>query len=464
MEFFVNNLSVGTDNQAPYSIAYTIPANGTYSVAAYATDNDGNTSTSAEVQFTVGPTTTCSRIAQSSDDGEEQAGIVGLTSSDLELVTDGTDVQTVGMRFTGLNIPQGATITNAYIQFTVDEAVNDNPCGLTIYGEASDDAATFDGQDFSISGRPRVASSVSWAPSDWLSVGDAGYAQQTPDISAIVQEVVNRNNYTSSSSMAFIIEGGGSRVAESFDGNSTPPELCVSFLATPPDYDCPELSAFIGDSCDDGDNTTIDDRVNSACICEGTETECTGPGDEDGDGVCTGQDCDDSDPYVTTQLGDACDDGNPATINDMIGPGCVCAGTLNDCPIAGDEDGDGICSDVDCNDDDASITQQIGDACDDGNPNTIGETIQADCSCGGGPSMPVQACSTVSNGDDDAEERLNSGRVNLNSSDLELITDPRHGAQAVGLRFNGLNIPQGAIISSARVQFTVDEAHQRRSL
>ena len=41
-------------------------------------------------------------------------------SRDLELVNDGGD-QTVGMRFAGLNVPQGATIVSAYVQFRADE-------------------------------------------------------------------------------------------------------------------------------------------------------------------------------------------------------------------------------------------------------------------------------------------------------------------------------------------------------
>ena len=43
-----------------------------------------------------------------------------LDSSNLELVNDGSD-QTVGMRFTAVGIPQGATILNAFVQFKVDE-------------------------------------------------------------------------------------------------------------------------------------------------------------------------------------------------------------------------------------------------------------------------------------------------------------------------------------------------------
>src|SRR5690606_1647911 len=123
-------------------------------------------------------------------------------------------------RFSNLNIPQGAYIANAYIQFQVDEAANDDPCNLTITGQASDDAATFTTARYSISSRPRTAASAAWAPPHWLAVNQAGDAQRTPDLSAIIQEIVSRSGYTSASSIVLIIEGTGRRTAESADSPS----------------------------------------------------------------------------------------------------------------------------------------------------------------------------------------------------------------------------------------------------
>ncbi|KRT70627.1 MAG: fibronectin type III domain-containing protein, partial [candidate division NC10 bacterium CSP1-5] len=73
------------------------------------------------------------RVAASTDDAEEKpSGSMSLTSSDIELVFDGSD-QTVGMRFNAVTIPPGAAITNAYIQFQVDEA-NSEATSLVIEG------------------------------------------------------------------------------------------------------------------------------------------------------------------------------------------------------------------------------------------------------------------------------------------------------------------------------------------
>ncbi|MCB9048936.1 MAG: metallophosphoesterase [Lewinellaceae bacterium] len=426
--------------------------------------NDGNPNTIGETiqsDCSCGggapvPVSSCATVAASSDDAEERrsSGAVSLNSSDLELATDNFS-QSVGMRFNGFNIPQGAFITNAYIQFTVDETLNSDPCDLSITGHASDNAPTFTGTGFNVSSRPRTASSVNWSPPQWLVVGQAGPAQRTPDIASVIQEIVNRSGYTSGSSIALIIEGTGRRTAEAADAPAGAPRLCVEYLATPPAYDCPALSANIGTPCNDGDNTTVNDVVTANCNCAGTPTACTGIGDADGDGVCANVDCNDNNPGITHQPGTACDDGNPATVNDAYDANCNCTGTLNSCPGIGDMDGDGICADVDCNDNNPSITTKPGDPCNDGNPNTVGETIQADCTCGGGNSTPALSCSRVNTSSDDAEQQ--GGPTDLSSSDLELTTDPNLGNQTIGMRFNGLNLPQGAVITNAYIQFTVDE-------
>lgn len=63
----------------------------------------------------------------------------------------------------------------------------------------------------------------------------------------------------------------------------------------------------------------------------------------------------------------------------------------------------------------------------------------------------------VATGSDDAEQWAN-GTVDLSSSDLELTRDnSTTGDQTIGLRFANMTVPPGARISSAYVQFEVDE-------
>ncbi|MCB0519531.1 MAG: hypothetical protein KDD27_11350 [Saprospiraceae bacterium] len=111
-------------------------------------------------------------------------------------------------------------------------------------------------------------------------------------------------------------------------------------------------------------------------------------GDSDGDGVCNNQDCAPNNPNLPTTPGTACNDGNPNTTNDVIqADGCTCAGTLNPCANqGGDSDGDGVCNNQDCKPFDPFYPTTPGTPCNDGNQNTTNDVVQADgCSCAGTP-------------------------------------------------------------------------------
>ncbi|MCO6478146.1 MAG: right-handed parallel beta-helix repeat-containing protein, partial [Phaeodactylibacter sp.] len=427
--------------------------------------DDGNPATSGEViqndctcgGGVPGPAFVCSRVRSSNDDAEEKdSGNIELGSSDLELVYDpNRGLQVIGLRFTGLNIPQGATVLNAHIQFFAEDTLNINPCRLRIYGESSDSPQAFIDTDFNISGRPATAASVSWAPPDWQAYAVFGPGQRTPNIYAILQELVNRPGYNPAEAIVIIIEGIGARTAVAFEGfPAQAPELCVEYTQLAAIYDCPALSANIGYPCDDGDPATVNDAIDANCNCSGTPTVCTGIGDADGDGICSDVDCDDNDFYTAYAPGSPCDDGDNTSINDTIDNNCNCSGTPTPCTGIGDNDGDGVCSDVDCDDNDPDNTARPGDACDDGDPNTSGEVIQLDCTCSDTPPESITTCARIAAEDDDAEED-DSGSMDLTSSDLELAFDGSN--QKVGMRFSGLNIPQGAAITAAYIQFTVDE-------
>jgi hypothetical protein len=158
------------------------------------------------------------RVSASADDAEQRAdSSMYLNSSDLELVFDVSD-QIIGMRFTSVGVPAGAIIVDAYVQFTVDE-INTGPTQLTIEAEAADNASGYVYVNGDLSARARTFQSVSWAPSGWTTVGAAGAAQQTPDLSAVIQEVVDRPGWQNGNALALIITGSGERTAESYDGD-----------------------------------------------------------------------------------------------------------------------------------------------------------------------------------------------------------------------------------------------------
>ncbi|HEX7171171.1 MAG TPA: DNRLRE domain-containing protein, partial [Candidatus Limnocylindria bacterium] len=206
--------SSGTVDPSPAHADWTIVSGG------------GGTTTQLEVS-----------VAASSDDAEQwQNGGVNLTSSDLELVDDsGRGNQIVGMRFAGLTVPNGAAITDAWIQFQADEA-SSGATSLTFQAEAVDDAATFTTSTGSIGSRPRTTASVTWSPPAWNTVGEAGADQRTPSLSGPLQEVVGRSGWAPGNALAIIVTGSGTRLAEAWDGSiGGAPRLHVSYSSDPPD-------------------------------------------------------------------------------------------------------------------------------------------------------------------------------------------------------------------------------------
>ena len=55
VEFFVNDVSVGTSSVAPFQVNFSLPSSGVYFIRSEATDNAGNVSASSSVVVTAGP-------------------------------------------------------------------------------------------------------------------------------------------------------------------------------------------------------------------------------------------------------------------------------------------------------------------------------------------------------------------------------------------------------------------------
>src|SRR5205823_1442598 len=81
---------------------------------------------------------------------------------------------------------------------------------------------------------PLTLNSVAWAPPPWKTVGERSSAQRTPDLAALVGEVVARPSWALGNPLVFIISGTGKRVAESFDKpGGTPATLTIAYYAKP---------------------------------------------------------------------------------------------------------------------------------------------------------------------------------------------------------------------------------------
>lgn len=259
-----NRLWIDTDNdgvQDPTeSVAPNVPVqlwadtdtNGTVDAQVGATTSNSNghyifggASNANMLTYTCGTTTGTAdvRVNASSDDAEQQTtgGTVVLNGTDLDFFGEtnggGTAYSNLGVRFNGLNIPQGATITSASIEFTANNSttVSAGTPAITIQGENADNAATFTVAANNISGRTWLSGQdVLWNPGGWTQNSTTNAS--TPSLVNIVQSIVNRGAWASGNSMAFRFTGTSTaaiyREAESWDDNpAAAPRLVVTYTA-----------------------------------------------------------------------------------------------------------------------------------------------------------------------------------------------------------------------------------------
>lgn len=163
-----------------------------------------------------------SPVRTGSDDIEEYAndGRMYFTSSDLEIVDENpgnlASRQTIGIRFDQLGLPVGAKVEEAYIQFTVDEpGKSQGPASVTINAEKIAHSPAFANEAYNASSRTRTDAEVAWndiAP--WPTAREAGEAQRTPDLSAILNELVAQDGWQIGNAVTFLIQGEGTRAAD----------------------------------------------------------------------------------------------------------------------------------------------------------------------------------------------------------------------------------------------------------
>jgi hypothetical protein len=243
----LNRVTLPFTMKSGAGIAFAPPSGGGSGQNAYivdrGVDNDTNQDTFNdgrlyEIKFDLPPLgseVVEAKIVASADDAEEvvRSGAVTLASGDLDLPLDGTRAQLAGMRFSGVTVPQDATITKAYVQFQADE-VSTGTVSLTITGELASDAAGFTTTASSISSRPQTAG-VTWSPADWSTLGARTATQQTADLSSVVEAIVSQSEWASGNHLVLIVKPGsgtGTRVAESFDGGAAKaPVLHIEYTA-----------------------------------------------------------------------------------------------------------------------------------------------------------------------------------------------------------------------------------------
>ena len=143
------------------------------------------------------------QVAASSDDAfENNTGVVSIGFANL-LVIDAVD-KWHGYRFTNVTIPKDSPIASAILQL-MPTSTSDMP-NIAIRGQAIDDAPTFTTGANDISSRSLTTASVTWSSADLGADGLTFFS--SPDISSVIQEIVNRAGWVSGNDLVILYNGG----------------------------------------------------------------------------------------------------------------------------------------------------------------------------------------------------------------------------------------------------------------
>jgi hypothetical protein len=178
------------------------------------------------------------QISSAADDVSQAGGpgapvfTVGL---DILMGDNNMLLHTSGYRFVNISVPQYATITRASLLFT---AFNDQAgtLNLTIHGHDAGNSPTFINANGPADREPDYTSaSANWSPTPWSN----GSMYQTPDLAAIVQEIVNRPDWSAGNALSFIVldDGtldGANRKATAFDWSPTQSaQVSIEYVENP---------------------------------------------------------------------------------------------------------------------------------------------------------------------------------------------------------------------------------------
>ena len=216
VDFLVDGFVVGSATVPPYGFEWEAAGIGRHVLEARITDSRGQTEESENVEVYVGAYGLT--IARSEDDAEERSdGSVDLDGNELLIGEADSGPRIVGLRFAEVPVPRGEEIRRAYIQFSAD-GFDDEVTELSIRAELAGNAAAFANRERDLSSRSRTVATVTWSPPPWFSGSERSDRERTPDLSALIQEVITRPDWREGSALIFIIEGTGERDALSYDG------------------------------------------------------------------------------------------------------------------------------------------------------------------------------------------------------------------------------------------------------
>jgi hypothetical protein len=181
------------------------------------------------------------QVGGSTDDAQNSGstwpgtGNYTATGMTLQLGVTGTAFYLVGVRFTDVNIPQGATINAADIQLCAN-GNSSQQLNVTLAAENVDNAATFSSghqpkDAYASATSAQVVWNIGTAP--W----SAGSWYTSVDISSVIQEIVNLAGWASGGALNVLLWNTGksltiqTRTIRSWDysGHASGPKLDITY-------------------------------------------------------------------------------------------------------------------------------------------------------------------------------------------------------------------------------------------
>lgn len=137
----------------------------------------------------------------------ENYGQVGNTTEFEDMGTWYGGIKNLSMRFTGVTIPQGATITSATISLTDNTSGHAAVMHFKITGVDEDNTAEFTTSPIATARtRTHTTAVVDWDPSFTSS---SGTERASADISTIIQEIVDRGGWSSGNAIGIYLYDDG---------------------------------------------------------------------------------------------------------------------------------------------------------------------------------------------------------------------------------------------------------------
>lgn len=194
------------------------------------------------------------QVATSLGDTEQQSGAdnAGRSFTGSGLITTnasalgagshgGFNEHSVGIRFPGVDVPQGTTIESATLTLTAFATYDASPnvIKLHVSTQAADNAAALSGTsgDLNTTNRPRSTADAG----PWTVTAAVIDTEYSIDVTAIVQEIIDRGGWAALNALVFLLDThADTTVSEwqdfySYDGSTTKaPKLQIVYASVTP--------------------------------------------------------------------------------------------------------------------------------------------------------------------------------------------------------------------------------------